>query len=139
MPTTEKTYTLTLDPAELWHLGDCFGRSAASSQTSRNAPCAPAFGAGSMLCWIPMEASRPMAEYERPDPMTVGQLREVLSAFDDAAPVMVQGYEGGWDYPEKVQIIDVYSRNTAWYYGRFEEPDGDPEGKDVIKVVGIPR
>ena len=32
-----------------------------------------------------------------PDPMTVAELRELLATFPDDMPVLVQGYEDGYD------------------------------------------
>jgi hypothetical protein len=70
--------------------------------------------------------------------MTVGQLREALSRFDDAMPVMVDGYERGVDYPTEPQAIEVYERNTALYYGRFETVE-EGSSSETLTVVVIPR
>lgn len=57
--------------------------------------------------------------------MTVGELIAKLQTFDPALPVMVDGYEGGVDYPAEVAVSDTMGENPSysdgtWYYGRYD-------------------
>lgn len=75
---------------------------------------------------------------DRPEPITVGELRDRLANFHDATLVVVGGYEGGYDFPSAVGLADVKKTRDAWYYGRFERVAGD----DVVgsrEVVVISR
>lgn len=59
---------------------------------------------------------------KRPDKMTVGELIAKLQTFDSALPVMVDGYEGGVDYPVAVDQAEVrLNVNEPDYYGAHEE------------------
>lgn len=59
---------------------------------------------------------------KRPEKMTVGELIAKLQTFDPALPVMVDGYEGGVDYPVAVDQTEVrLNVNEADYYGAHEE------------------
>ena len=59
---------------------------------------------------------------KRPDKMTVGELIAKLQTFDPALPVMVDGYEGGVDYPVAVDQTEVrLNVNEQDYYGAHEE------------------
>lgn len=60
---------------------------------------------------------------KRPDKMTVGELIAKLQTFDPALPVMVDGYEGGVDYPRIAEEVNsvVLNQQTDWFYGRHEE------------------
>lgn len=61
---------------------------------------------------------------KRPDKMTVGELIAKLQTFDPAMPVMVDGYEGGVDYPIAVDQTEVrLNVNGPDYYGAHEESD----------------
>lgn len=59
----------------------------------------------------------------RPDKMTVGELIAKLQTFDPALPVMVDGYEGGVDYPRVTEEVKnvVLNQQSDWFYGRHEE------------------
>jgi hypothetical protein len=78
---------------------------------------------------------------QRPDRMTVGELREALAGFDQDLPVLVDGYEGGMDYPYAPVVVNVFERNSAWYYGRFEDDPYGPEekAKPMFEAVRLPR
>ena len=54
--------------------------------------------------------------------MTVGELIAKLQTFDPSLPVMVDGYEGGVDYPVEAKQIEVrLNVNEQDYYGAHEE------------------
>jgi hypothetical protein len=76
----------------------------------------------------------------RPEPMTVGELRDRLANYHDATPVMVSGYEGGFDYPSVVRLADAKKDHgdVEWYFGRFKDVRG-PEVVGSREVVVIER
>ena len=68
--------------------------------------------------------------------MTVGQLIELLNKLPSDHPVVVQGYEGGFDVAKPPQLIFVQDDGVRdSYFGRFSEYD---EG-EKIQVVVIER
>ena len=58
--------------------------------------------------------------------MTVAELRELLTNYPQGMPVMIDGYEGGYDDVAANRIaarevrLDV---NPEWYYGRHDNPE----------------
>lgn len=50
--------------------------------------------------------------------MTIQELIETLSNFPADTPVVVRGYEGGFNDVNGVEAIDIQLNiNTVWYYG----------------------
>jgi len=55
------------------------------------------------------------------DSMTVSQLIEALKNYPPDLPVVVSGYEGGYNDVDSFENINiVLDYHTAWYYGRHE-------------------
>ena len=72
--------------------------------------------------------------------MKLKELIEKLQKFDPELLVVVDGYEGGVDYPkEPVELSIKLNQHTENYYGRHEVqriPDNtEPDGRAVF----IPR
>ncbi|NNJ84276.1 MAG: hypothetical protein HKP13_04955 [Gammaproteobacteria bacterium] len=61
--------------------------------------------------------------------MTVTELMEHLKAFDPNLPVVVAGYEGGFNDVSFVAPARMFPEaNTEWYYGAHEEALPGDEG-----------
>ena len=72
--------------------------------------------------------------------MKVKELIEKLQKFDPELLVMVEGYEGGVDYPEEPYQTPVrLNRNDEWYYGRHEVHHITDEHSPNAMAVIIPR
>lgn len=58
--------------------------------------------------------------------MTVAELIAKLQTCPQDARVIVNGYEGGYCDVEATTPCPIkLNRNTAWYYGPHDEPEGD--------------
>lgn len=54
--------------------------------------------------------------------MTVAQLIKELENYPQDLPVVVSGYEGGYNDVDTFENINiVLDYHTAWYYGRHED------------------
>lgn len=79
---------------------------------------------------------------ERANRMTVRDLIAALQAFPPDAEVMVDGYEGGYDYPYPPVLASVYLDHdeTSRLFGRFQEASGGGPaviiGRSEFSVVG---
>jgi hypothetical protein len=65
--------------------------------------------------------------------MTVAQLIESLKNYPSDLPVVVSGYEGGYndvDSFENIKIVRDF--NKAWYYGKHEDV-ADIYDEELIK------
>ena len=72
--------------------------------------------------------------------ITVGELITLLEEFDHDLPVVVKGYEGGFDYPlDPFEIEVVTDVNTESYYGAHDVPSDAEEKERSIRAVYIPR
>jgi hypothetical protein len=72
--------------------------------------------------------------------MKVKQLIEMLQQFDPEMLVMVQGYEGGIDAPEKLyQTAIRLNVHEEWYYGKHEVHHVTDTEKADCEAVIIPR
>lgn len=75
----------------------------------------------------------------RPEPMTVRELRDRLANYHDEMLVVVDGYEGGFDFPSAIRLADVRKTEDAkWWDGRFKQVHG-PEVVGSREVVVIER
>lgn len=76
-----------------------------------------------------------MTEETREAPMTIGELKRLLSEYPDETRVFTPGYEGGYHdggKPRKIRLnLNV---NDKWHYGPHEPPYDD-ESYDVEGVV----
>lgn len=74
-----------------------------------------------------------------PKAITVGELIAELSKFPADLPVMVNGYEGGYDYPSLVQVQRMYpgwnDEEMSELFGRYENPYGDDDKPQFDTVV----
>ena len=68
------------------------------------------------------------------DPVTVEALIEALSEFPADMPVLVDGYEYGFDIPAGVYAVNVGYRGDDWWAGEFSD-DREPSFAAVV----IPR
>jgi hypothetical protein len=67
--------------------------------------------------------------------MTVKQLIEHLQTLDPELYVFKPGYEGGIDYVEPGDVVNVeLNHYTEWYYGKHEEID-EPIENSVKGIV----
>jgi hypothetical protein len=72
--------------------------------------------------------------------MKVKQLIEMLQQFDPEMLVMVQGYEGGIDAPEKPYQTPIrLNVHEHWYYGKHEVHHVTDTEKADCEAVIIPR
>jgi hypothetical protein len=73
--------------------------------------------------------------------MKVKELIEKLQKFDPELLIMVQGYEGGVDYPnEPYECLVQLNVNTEhWYYGDHETCHATDNEKPDCAAVIIPR
>jgi hypothetical protein len=72
--------------------------------------------------------------------MKVKELIEQLQKFDPETLVMVEGYEGGIDYPnEPFETLVRLNVNEDWYYGKHETCHATDENKPDCAAVIIPR
>ena len=58
--------------------------------------------------------------------MTIAELQELLATYPQDLPVMVDGYEGGYDDAAAERIATKEVRlevNPEWYYGRHDGPE----------------
>lgn len=64
--------------------------------------------------------------------MTIKELIEALSKFDPDTPVVVRGYEGGYnDIMEIEETSMQLNVNRVWYYGAHREKDSQQPLPDV--------
>ena len=54
--------------------------------------------------------------------MTIQELCDRLSQFPPDTPVVVRGYEGGFNDVLKVEAVEM-QLNEHWYYGAHSKPD----------------
>ena len=72
--------------------------------------------------------------------MKVKELIGQLQKFDPELLVMVQGYEGGIDAPEKPYQTPIrLNVNEEWYYGKHEVHRVSDTVKADCEAVIIPR
>lgn len=74
--------------------------------------------------------------------MTVGDLVKLLSSFDQDLPVLVDGYEWGFQAPHAPIQIIVERKPCASVAGDWDTPDGISWGEiteSARPVVVIPR
>lgn len=72
--------------------------------------------------------------------ITVGELITLLQEFDADLPIIVDGYEGGFDYPLDPQEIEIVTDvNTESYYGAHDIPSDAKEKERAVRAIYIPR
>ena len=65
--------------------------------------------------------------------MTVAQLIESLKNYPSDLPVVVSGYEGGYNDVDKFETIKIVRDfNKAWYYSKHEDV-ADIYDEELIK------
>jgi hypothetical protein len=68
--------------------------------------------------------------------LTVKQLIEELSKYPSDMPVMVDGYEGGYNavVPEKIYLAEVHYHPREAYYGDYQiaQPGRPVESQQVL-------
>ena len=70
--------------------------------------------------------------------MTVAELMERLKAFDPNLPVVVAGYEGGFNDLSYVEPV-LLTRNVheEWFYGAHDVPETGQEGLAALRLGGV--
>jgi hypothetical protein len=72
--------------------------------------------------------------------MKVKELIEQLQKFDPELPVMIQGYEGGIDAPEKPYQTPIrLNVHEEWYYGKHEIHNVTDAEKADCEAIILPR
>ncbi|MEI9478441.1 MAG: hypothetical protein WCO26_17965 [Deltaproteobacteria bacterium] len=70
--------------------------------------------------------------------MTVKELIELLKQFPSEAPVLIPGYEDGWDEVLRIELTNVTRNSKArWYNGTWEE--ASRKASDSSEAVLIHR
>lgn len=59
-------------------------------------------------------------------------------------PVLVDGYEGGYEQPMSIKVVEVADRGAAaaeeqWWNGRYEDTEWSPPHRPRFDAVVIPR
>jgi hypothetical protein len=70
-----------------------------------------------------------------PKRVTVAELIISLGAYPPDMPVLIDGYEGGYDYPyppTRIVVGRAYADDDVTYFGRFAE---DEDGEKFHAVV----
>jgi hypothetical protein len=69
--------------------------------------------------------------------MTVKELREILSQYDDDTVVVVDGYEDGFDDPTPRLGYAVLrpGDGNVWWSGRHKNAEFAPEGATEVLVL----
>lgn len=74
--------------------------------------------------------------------LTVGRLRELLAAFEDDTPVLVDGYEDGYDDPGALRLVEVVGEprkpSDQFWTGAYQDADSWRKGERFTALV-IPR
>lgn len=70
------------------------------------------------VCWETL-AVRPKKDEQE---MSVAGLIEILRTYPQDLPVLVEGYEGGWDKIHSFRKKKVVSYDGEWWYGEYFEP-----------------
>ncbi|BFM39095.1 hypothetical protein [Synechocystis sp. LKSZ1] len=68
--------------------------------------------------------------------MTIAALIEVLSQYDPSLPVVVQGYEGGYNDVSILETLDIqFDVNTEDYYGAHGDVRGQLDPTKPLNSV----
>jgi len=72
--------------------------------------------------------------------MTAQQLIDILSAFQPETPVVVSGYESGYNPVAGVHVRRLVPvPNAAWYEGQLDHHESDDEEGAVYLYIGANR
>lgn len=70
--------------------------------------------------------------------MTVQELIEALSQFPSDMPVVVRGYESGYNDIQNVKPLSMQlSINKTWYYGAHGSNDEHPEPLPEVPMTSV--
>ena len=70
--------------------------------------------------------------------MTISELINELKLYPENTPVLVDGYENGYEHVISVNAISVIqNKKAAWYNGEFDR--AEHEHKDNVKAVILSR
>jgi len=65
--------------------------------------------------------------------MTVGQLKKLLSTYDDSMHVFIAGYEDGYNDATKIRLEKFrLNANKEWYYGKHEINNENYDTEGII-------
>jgi len=71
--------------------------------------------------------------------MTIQELIAILEKYPLFTEVMVQGYEGGFESPGEIELVNACYQGKSYYMGDWEEVDCletlDEEEKKTLKQV----
>lgn len=70
--------------------------------------------------------------------MKIRELIQTLSQLDPELPVVVRGYEGGYNDVSEVNTIAIpLNINTRWYYGTHGDTDESPRNSETSPKVPV--
>lgn len=70
--------------------------------------------------------------------MKVKELIKALGKYDPELKVVVDGYEGGYNDPEELELVNMKIRpNAAWYDGKYDYVGLGEKSEET--AVCIPR
>ena len=68
--------------------------------------------------------------------MTVQELMQILAGLDPDLPVVVAGYERGFNDVTQVKPLSIVPNvNSAWYYGRHDLPQNAGRGAESPPLI----
>ena len=70
--------------------------------------------------------------------MTVKELIEQLSQFKPDTPVVVKGYEAGFNDEHEVELLSIQlNTNTIWYYGAHGTNDDQQSPLPNVPISNV--
>ena len=70
--------------------------------------------------------------------MTIQELCDRLSQFPPDTPVVVKGYEGGFNYVNKIEPLEMQLNvNSIWFYGAHVTNDHQHEPIEGIPMTPV--
>ena len=70
--------------------------------------------------------------------MTIQELCDRLSQFPPDTPVVVKGYEGGFNYVNKIEPLEMQLNvNPIWFYGSHGTNDHQHEPIEGIPMTPV--
>jgi hypothetical protein len=68
---------------------------------------------------------------------TIAELQAILAQYPPDTLVMVQGYEGGYEFLRNVEFASVkLNVNTEWYYGAHEIAENNDGDANAVLLLG---
>jgi hypothetical protein len=68
---------------------------------------------------------------------TIAELQAILAQYPPDTLVMVQGYEGGYEFLKTVELAPVkLNVNTEWFYGKHEIAENNDGDAHAVLLLG---